>query len=128
MKSGYFSRTSIDFGKFRRAAVLVALLCGSPASALDRVPLKDEVRQALIPAGISNSAAELSGNLLYLWDDPGETAHVIHFNGNFDFRLGTRRLQAREAIVWMTIQKFEERSYAYFEVFLWHDARIIDPG
>ncbi len=128
MKSGYFSRTSIGFGEFRWAAMFVALLCGSPASALDRVPLKDEVHQVLIPAGISNSDAELSGSLLYLWDDPGATAQVIHFNGNFDFRLGTRRLQAREAIVWMTIQQFEERAYAYFEVFLWHDARIIDPG
>ena len=128
MKSGYFSRTSIDFGKFRWAAMIVALLCGSPAPAGDRVPLGDEVHQALIPAGISNADAELSGSLLYLWDEPDATAHVIHFNGHFDFRLGTRRLQAREAIVWMTIQKFEERSYAYFEVFLWHDARIIDPG
>ncbi len=37
----------IGFGRFRLTAVIVALLRAPPTSAQDRVPLKDEVHQAL---------------------------------------------------------------------------------
>ena len=79
-----------------------------------------------MPAGISNDDAELAGQLLYLWEQ--EDTQVIHLIGEFTLRLGARRLKAREAVVWMTVRQFEERSYAYFEVFLWQNASVIDPG
>lgn len=104
----------------------VVLCCGRLTLAQDLVPLHDEVQRKLIPAGISNSDAELSGNLLYLWDD-GAT-RVVHLIGDFRFDLGLRRLSAREAVIWMTLHEFDDRPYAHFEVFLWHDARIVDPG
>lgn len=108
--------------------VLPAILlgCCAIAAAHDLVPLGDDVHPALIPAGISNSDAELASDMVYFWEQDG--THVIHLIGDFRLRLGTRELRAREAVVWMTVRTFEQRPYAEFEIFLWQDAAIIDPG
>lgn len=108
------------------AAAAWTLLPAAAAVAQVLVPPTDSVDTPLMPAGISNDDAELSGSLLYLWQQ-GQT-HVLHFNGDFALRLGPRRLMAREAVLWMTPQKFEDRSCHYLDIFLWQDARIVDPG
>lgn len=104
----------------------LALWSFLPAFAQSLVPLTDSVETPLMPAGISNSEAELSGSDVHIWEQ--EQTQILHFNGDFSMRLGPRRLSAREAVVWMTPQTFEQRTCNYLEIFLWQDARIIDPG
>ncbi|MFH0981471.1 MAG: hypothetical protein V2A79_08030 [Planctomycetota bacterium] len=108
------------------AGCLVSALA-SVASAQPLVPLTDAVEEPLLPTGIMTDDVEMFGVLVYLWRDEHQT-DVIHFVGDFELHLGPRRLQAREAVLWMTPRTYEGTSYHAFEVFLRRDARVLEPA
>ncbi|UCG17203.1 MAG: LPS assembly protein LptD [Phycisphaerales bacterium] len=106
----------------------VALLgCPGWLSAQPLVPLADSVEEPLLPPGISDQDVEMFGELVYLWteDDGSEVIHVV---GEFELHLGRRRIRAREAVIWMTPQAYDGRSYNHFELFLWRSARVVEPA
>jgi len=96
-------------------------------SAQAPVPLADAVEEPLLPSGISDQAVELFGSLAYLWTEEDGT-EVVHLVGEFELHVGQRRLRAGEAVLWMSPRTCEGRSYNYFELFLWRDARIVEPA
>ncbi|MBN1513248.1 MAG: hypothetical protein JXB13_14630, partial [Phycisphaerae bacterium] len=106
---------------------LALLFCTGPLLAQPLVPLADTVEEPLLPPGISDQDVELFGNLVYLWTE-GDGSEVIHVVGGFELHMGRRRLKAREAVAWMTPREFEGRTYNAFEIFLWRDARVIEPA
>ncbi len=108
------------------AGCLAAVLTSS-VRAQQLVPLTDPVEEPLLPTGIINDDVEMFGVLVYLWRDPEQT-DVIHFVGDFELHLGPRRLQAREAVIWMTPRTYQGHSYSAFEVFLWRDAKVTEPA
>lgn len=97
------------------------------AFAQQLVPLTDPVEEPLLPTGIIKDDVELFGVLVYLWRDETET-EVIHFVGDFELHLGSRRLKAREAVIWMTPRIHEGTPYHAFDVLLWRDARVTEPA
>jgi len=109
------------------AGTLALLFCTGPLLAQPLVPLGDTVEEPLLPPGISDQDVELFGNLVYLWTE-GDGSEVIHVVGGFELHMGRRRLRAREAVAWMTRREFEGRTYNAFEIFLWRDARVIEPA
>lgn len=105
----------------------LGLLCPGWLSAQPLVPVGDSVEEPLLPTGISDQPVEMFGALVYLWtEDDG--SNVIHFVGEFELHLGRRRLKAREAVIWMTPREYQGRPYNHFDVFLWRDARVIEPA
>jgi len=85
---------------------------------------------ALAPPDISEERVELSGKLAYFWTLPDGTK-VIQYEGNFGLDMGPppgRRLRSRDAVIWMRERVWQNRRYLHFEVFLWRDARVIEPA
>ncbi|MCP4590285.1 MAG: LPS assembly protein LptD [bacterium] len=112
----------------RRLLTGCLVLVLAPASlAQPLVPLTDHVEDPLLPTGIIQEDVEMFGVLVYLWSDT-EGADVIHVVGDFELHLGARRLEAREAVIWMTPRERDGVSYHVFEVFLWRGARVIEPA
>ena len=105
----------------------LGLACVPIAVGQALAPIADPVEQPLLSTGIMTEDVEMFGELVYLWTD-AEQADVIHFVGDFELQLGARRLNAREAVIWMTPRVFEGTSYHAFEVFLWRDARVVEPA
>ena len=91
------------------------------------VPITDGVEEPLLPTGIMEDDVELFGALVYLFTDE-DGSDVIHLVGDFEFHLGPRRLQAREAVIWMTARTYRGNAYRSFEVFLRRDARVVEPA
>ena len=105
----------------------VLLLTASWARGPALAPLTDPVEVPLLPTGILEDDVEMFGLMVYLWrDDAG--ADVVHFVGDFEMHVGQRRLKAREAVIWMGTGRFERRDYHSFEVVLWRDAQVLEPG
>jgi hypothetical protein len=105
----------------------ILLLTASLAQGQALAPITDPVEVPLLPTGILEDDVELFGLMVYLWrDDAG--AEVVHFVGDFEMHVGQRRLKAREAVIWMGAGRFERRDYHSFEVVLWRDAQVIEPG
>ena len=90
-------------------------------------PITDIVEKPLLPPDVINDDVEMFGALVYLFNDEDQ-ADVIHFVGDFELHLGPRRLAAREAVIWMTRRTYAGGTYRSFEVFLWRDARVVEPA
>lgn len=91
------------------------------------VPLADDVSKPLLPTGILRYDVHIDGQLMYLWE-AGDAQHVIHVVGDFAMTVGGRKLHARQAIVWMTSRRHDTIDYRQFEVFLFRDARVLEPA
>jgi len=104
---------------------VAALAVSAPAQQL--VPIADRVEEPLLPTGIMDDDVEMFGALVYLFADEDGT-DVIHFVGDFELHLGPRRLQAREAVVWMTSRTHRGNAHRSFEVFLRRDAKVTEPA
>ena len=59
------------------------LWAGATASGQRPAPIADQVEVPLLPSGISQRSANLSGELAYLFDDPDGT-EALHVIGNVD--------------------------------------------
>lgn len=70
---------------------------------------------------------ELYGNYAYIWalDD---TTQVIQYHGDFALHLGDRRLQAREAVLWMQRSTWQQQSFYHYEVYLSQKAQVRDTA
>ncbi len=132
-------------------AVAVLFAVSGVASAQPLVPLNDEVSSPLLPTGIIRQDVHVSGQLAYLWksesgSEAGSEAgteageQVAHVVGDFELVVGGRRLSAQQAVVWMIPRRLEgagpqvspvargDLEYQQFEIFLYRDARIVEPA
>ncbi len=108
-------------------ATVVLLGVSSTLNAQSLVPLADNVEEPLLPAGISAGDVEMFGELVYLWKaQNGE--NVVHFVGDFELQLGSRRLNADQAVIWMTPREHDEVEYKAFEIVLWQNARVFESA
>ncbi|MFQ6048531.1 MAG: hypothetical protein ACE5K7_04130, partial [Phycisphaerae bacterium] len=122
-------------GSGRASAVAVAVgLCvavwsGGPARAQQSTSQPGRVDQALpeVPAGISDYDVELFGRFAYLWSLADGTS-VVQYVGDFGLQMGPRRLSSRDAVVWIRRRKWRGRNYQDIEVFLWRDAKVVEPA
>ncbi|NOX57880.1 MAG: LPS assembly protein LptD, partial [Planctomycetes bacterium] len=108
-------------------SVFACALFVASASGQTLVPLGDEVSDPLVPAGVSHADVEMFGEMVYLWRDP-QGANVVHFVGDFELQLGARRLNARQAVIWITPQKHKNAAFTRLEIVLWRDARVRDAA
>lgn len=93
-------------------------------------PIADQPEQALLPAGISELPLSLNAKLAYLFKESDGT-EVVHLLGDAELSLGTvegQRLSAREAVIWISNQKYENRPYRHLDVFLWREAQVEEIG
>jgi hypothetical protein len=84
----------------------------------------------LLPSGISERSALLSGELAYLFDDPDGT-EALHVVGDFLLTLGDREgqeLRSHEAVVWITHRLHAGRAYRHLQLLLWRDAEILESA
>ncbi|MEE8386130.1 MAG: hypothetical protein V3S01_09450, partial [Dehalococcoidia bacterium] len=107
-------------------ALLVVLvpkttMAGSPSSG------DIEAIHPLLPAGISDFNVELYGKLAHTWTEP-DGSSVVEVRGDFSARMGHHTLASRDAVVWVRQGQWQDRSYLDLELFLWQDARIIQPA
>ena len=100
---------------------------GLPAFAQDLPSLDERVNLPLSTSAISEFDVELFGKLAQLWRLPDGT-EVIQYYGDFALHMGPRRLSSQDAVVWMRAAEYEGAPYQQFEVFLWRDARVVEPG
>jgi lipopolysaccharide assembly outer membrane protein LptD (OstA) len=92
------------------------------------VPLDDsEVNVPLLPPGVIKNAPELYGDYVYVWGLEDGT-QVIQYHGDFVLQLGDRRLKAQEAVVWMQKSVWNSTAFYHFEVFLSHNAEVVDSA
>lgn len=111
----------------RTAAFLI--LTGAPVLA-QLAPLADRVDPALLPSGIMEQPIHLNARLAYFFQEPDQT-RVAHLVGDFHLTVGdepSRRLQAREAVLWLVDHVHEGRKYRQLQAFLWRDAVILEPA
>lgn len=113
----------------RCLSIVVALCAFSVTTALGQslVPLGDEVSEPLTPAGVSNADVEMFGEQVHLWRD-ADGSNVIHFVGDFELQLGKRRLNAQQAVIWMTQAKERGTAFTRLEIVLWRNARVRDAA
>jgi len=90
-------------------------------------PIPAERSQAILPTGISDEDVELFGRFCYLWREPPDT-EVVQYVGEFALHMGQRRISSNDAVVWIHRARYAGRVYAALEIFLWRDARLIEPG
>jgi len=94
------------------------------ATAGPLLPLDDaSATSSLLPAGISHARPELYGVYAYLWQLDKNT-RVIQYHGDFSLHLGERRLESRDAVIWMTRRYWKNQTYFHFEVYLSQHARV----
>ncbi len=105
----------------------ILLLATANALGQTLVPLGDEVGEPLTPAGVSHGDVEMFGELVHLWRD-ADGSNVIHFVGDFELQLGRRRLNAQQAVIWMTQAKEGGTSFSRLEIVLWRNARVRDAA
>ncbi len=107
----------------RFVCCVVAAAAAGPALGQTPVPLADTPSEPLLPTSVVPHDVEISGGLSSLWK--GENGEqIIHMVGDFELRVGGRRLSAREGVVWIQPRRLQNRSYRALDVFLSHDARI----
>ncbi len=88
------------------------------------VPIDDAAaEEALLPAGLSRSAPEFFGNYAHRWTGP-DGDQIILYYGDFSLHIGERRLNSRDAVIWMRKSQSAELTYYHFEVFLSHQAYV----
>ncbi|GJM23963.1 MAG: hypothetical protein DHS20C16_03780 [Phycisphaerae bacterium] len=67
------------------------------------------------------------GEMVHLWRDT-DGSNVVHFVGDFELQLGKRRLNAQQAVIWMTQAKERGTSFTRLEIVLWRNARVRDAA
>ncbi len=82
---------------------------------------------AFLPSGISEQNVELFGRHCYIWQEPPDT-QVIQYEGDFSLDMGQRHVSANDAVVWIQRAKYQGRIYASLAIFLWRDAKVVEPG
>lgn len=111
--------------------LLAVALCGGmevlSARAQDLPSLDEQAAQPLSTPAISEFDVELFGKLAHLWRLSDGT-EVIQYYGDFTLHMGPRRLSSQDAVVWMRPADYEGEPYQQFEVFLWREARVVEPG
>jgi hypothetical protein len=90
-------------------------------------PAPPTVGQPILPTGISEENVEVFGRYCYIWQELPET-QVIQYEGDFSMDMGQRHLSADDAVIWIQRYKYQGRVYAALQVFLWRDAKVIEPG
>jgi hypothetical protein len=120
-----FHRASAKVSRW--GLLLVTLAAPSWVAGQSLLPLGDDVSEPLLPTSVSRDDVEMFGEIVHLWKaDDG--SNVAHFIGDFELQMGRRRLRAREAVVWMTRQTYQQTAYLRFEVMLWRDAHVTEPA
>ena len=97
------------------------------ARAQDLPSLDEQAAQPLSTPAISEFDVELFGKLAHLWRLADGT-EVIQYYGDFTLHMGPRRLSSQDAVVWMRPAEYEGEPYQQFEVLLWREARVVEPG
>lgn len=111
--------------------VAVAAACLAGAASRGAVPefeskySPDEA--PLLPAGISDAEVVIRAINAYTWN-AADGSRVISAYGEFRLDLGEYHLKSREAVLWFSRQSWENKPYHAFEVFLWQDAEVLQPG
>lgn len=82
----------------------------------------DDGSQPLLPTGVSDYDVELFGKFAYTWKQDGIS--TVLYRGNFDLRMGRRRLRSDEAVVWLTRHEFRGQGFTRLDVFLWQKAEV----
>ncbi len=90
-------------------------------------PAAPTIGQAILPSGISEENVEIFGRYAYIWQEPPDT-QVIQYEGDFSLDMGQRHVSANDAVVWIQRSKYQGRVYASLQVFLWRDAKVVEPG
>lgn len=111
----------------RWRAAIVVLLAASACRAQSSVPPDQAEIQPLLPAGISDFNLEIYGKLAYTWNESPDTS-VVEVLGDFSARMGQYRLSSRDGVVWVRHDRWQDRPYIEVNVFLWQDARIVQPS
>src|SRR5437763_1245060 len=65
--------------------------------------------QPLIPPGISDFNLEVFGKLAYTWSQPD--SNIVEVLGNFSARLGPYGLSSRDAVIWLSNKKWQDKPY-----------------
>lgn len=81
----------------------------------------------VLPTGISDFDFEITATYAYTWS-MADGVRVIECQGAFTARMGQNRLSARDAVIWFKRAQWNERPYYEFEIFLWQDAEVLQPG
>lgn len=114
------------------AGLLAApLLCGflpsrCPAQVLS-APAAPTAGPAILPSGISEEGVEIFGRYCYIWQSPPDT-QIIQYEGDFSLDMGQRRVSANDAVIWIQRSKYQGRIFASMLIFLWRDAKVLEPG
>ena len=106
---------------------VVCAVLSTTALGQSLVPLGDEVSEPLTPAGVSHADVEMFGELVHLWRD-ADGSNVVHFVGDFELQLGKRRLNAQQAVIWMTQASEGGTAFTRLEIVLWRNARVRDAA
>ncbi len=110
------------------AAALLAMLAGAfaPPLAAQQVPGDEE---PLLPESISHDDVTMAGRYVRQWRQEDGTLTLL-FNGGFEMTFGQRRLEARDAVVWIEPRRTELEGRKYFEltVYLSEQAVVREPG
>lgn len=132
MHNAGLGRSAMRYLKPILAGLLAAqVLCGvtpsrCPAQELPP-PAAPTAGQALLPSGISEEGVEIFGRYCYIWQEPPD-AQVVQYEGDFSLDMGQRHVSANDAIVWIQRSKYQGRVYASLQIFLWRDAKVVEPG
>jgi hypothetical protein len=114
------------------AGLLAAhLLCAlSPSRCLAQelpAPAAPTVGPAILPSGISEEKVEIFGRYCYIWQELPDT-QVIQYEGDFSLDMGQRHISANDAVIWIQRSKYQGRIFASMLIFLWRDAKVVEPG
>ncbi len=119
---------------FRRLSVVglpsvlaLLLILRSAAGQPTGLGPSDQADLPAVPVGISDYDVELFGRFAWLWRRSDGTS-VVQCEGDFSLHMGPRRLSSRDAVIWIRSDKWRGQTYQTLEVFLWGDARVVEPG
>src|ERR1043166_2176010 len=111
------------------SAAIAAFVLLSPSIALGQKvtgpPDLTEI-QPLIPPGISDFNLEVFGKLAYTWSEP--ESNIVEVLGNFSARLGPYKLSSRDAVIWLSNKKWQDKPYVDMDIFLYQDAEMLQPA
>ncbi len=112
-----------------RLLVGLALLAGTvPSLAQPAIPVGDQVDQALLPTGLLPDAVSLGGQLAYVFND-ASGVEVVHLVGEATVtagELGSLRMAAREAVIWIEPRELDGVRYTHLELLLWLEAQVTE--
>ncbi len=105
-------------------AVGLAVLAAAPPTAAQPNPAE----QPLLASEISDRDVTLHGRYLRRWTEE-DGSWVLMFNGGFQMQMGSRRMSAKNAVVWITPrERADGPDYRELTVYLSEDAEVREPG